>query len=334
MTTTLSSPQTGVCPARIGRIHKAAADILELEVELEQARGSSRPDYSAGAHVDLHLPNGLVRQYSLVSTCDEPHYRVAVALSPASRGGSAYIHAHLQQGQAVQVSVHRNNFPLRDCPDPAVLIAGGIGITPIWSMVRELERRAQRWTLYYCARTAGQAAFLAPLQALLASSAQGELITVFDHEPLQKPLALERVFETHGRQARYYCCGPAGMLDAFLAAAQRAGVPAERAHIERFAPTPVEEQGVQESTGFEIELRNGAVHHVAGHQSILDVLIQAGLNPMYSCKEGICGSCETRVLGGIPDHRDSLLSQQEQASNKTMLICVSRCKGSRLVLDI
>ncbi len=331
MTTTHLSPQTGMYPARIGRIRKLASDILELEVELEQGDAPSRPVYSAGAHVDLHLPNGQVRQYSLVSSCDERHYRVAVALSPISRGGSAYIHAHLQAGQVVQVSEPRNNFPLRDCRDHAVLIAGGIGITPIWSMVQELERRGQRWTLYYCARTAQQAAFLAPLQALLASSAQGELITVFDHEPRQSPLALERVFEAHGRQARYYCCGPAGMLDGFLAAAQRAGVPTERAHIERFAASPV---CGQENIGFEVELRNGAIHQVAGHQSILDVLIEAGLNPMYSCKEGICGSCETRVLEGTPDHRDSLLSQQEHASNKTMLICVSRCKDSRLVLDI
>lgn len=329
MTMTLSAPMVGIHPARVSRIHKVAAEVLELELEL--ADPDALPAYSAGAHIDVHLPNGLVRQYSLVSSCDENTYRIAVALSKTSRGGSAYIHGQLQTGQTVHVSLPRNNFPLRDCRDTAVLVAGGIGITPIWSMVQELEKRGQRWVLYYCARTAGHAAFLDSIQALAKSHAHGELFTVFDQEPPHESLSLARVFSTHGRQARYYCCGPSGMLDAFVAAAQAADVPLDRAHIERFSAEPM--QG-QVNAGFDVELRNGAVLHVAADQSILDVLIEAGLNPMYSCKEGICGSCETRVLGGIPDHRDSLLSEAEQAGNKTMLICVSRCKEGRLLLDI
>ncbi len=143
MTMTLSAPMVGIHPARVSRIHKVAAEVLELELEL--ASPDALPAYSAGAHIDVHLPNGLVRQYSLVSSCDENTYRIAVARSKTSRGGgSAYIHGQLQTGQTVHVSLPRNNFPLRDCRDTAVLVAGGIGITPIWSMVQELEKRGQR----------------------------------------------------------------------------------------------------------------------------------------------------------------------------------------------
>lgn len=332
MTTTLLAPLLGTYTARIQHIRQAAAQVLELELQVLQQEDIALAA-SAGAHIDVHLPNGVVRQYSLLGPCTNGVYRIGVALSPSSRGGSEYIHQSLSTGQELQVSLPRNNFPLQPCSDTAVLVAGGIGITPIWSMVQELEARAQPWVLYYCARSAEHAAFLTEIQTLAEASRYGTLYTVFDQYPPYQPLNLNALFAVHGLVARYYCCGPAGMLDAFVAAVQQAGVPESRAHIERFAAVAGITQG-QEDSGFEVELRDGSVHVVAPDQTILDVLIEAGVGPMYSCKEGICGSCETRVLGGTPDHRDSLLSAAEQASNKTMLICVSRCKEGRLLLDI
>jgi vanillate O-demethylase ferredoxin subunit len=304
-----------------------------VAIELATVSGAALPAFTAGAHIDLHLPAaGLVRQYSLCSDPrDASRYVVAVALDAASRGGSRHVHEQVRAGQVIDVGVPRNNFPLVEDAPASVLVAGGIGVTPLVAMARRLSALGRPWLLYLCARTPERAAFLKDLMAL----PHGRVVPVFDGVPGVASLDLARVVEGAPAGAHFYCCGPAPLMRAFGDATR--GLDAARVHTEWFAaPVAAPDAADDHRDGaFEVKLhRSGRVVAVSSKESILEALERCGVPAMSSCRDGVCGTCEVKVLSGTPDHRDFVLSEAERASGKTMLPCVSRCIGSELVLDL
>ncbi len=317
-----------------------AADTLEVRLasityeaqginsyELRPLGDRQLPPFSAGAHVDLHLPNGLVRSYSLVNSQNERHrYVIAVNLGTPSRGGSRFMHDSVRVGERLTIGTPRNNFQLAESASRSVLIAGGIGITPLWCMIQRLEELGRAWTLHYCTRTRERAAFLNRLAALTHRNA--DLHLHFDGEPGGRMVDIQSIVAQAPADAHLYCCGPLPMLAAFERAA--ASRPAERVHVEYFAAKEPPAAG-----GFTVVLaRAGRSVAVPPGKSILDALLEAGIAHPYSCREGVCGTCETNVIEGVPDHRDLVLTRAEQAAGRTMMICCSGCKGERLVLDL
>ncbi|WP_028222845.1 PDR/VanB family oxidoreductase [Paraburkholderia oxyphila] len=313
-------------------------EVRAMRVEAETVRSfelwpvaGELPPFGAGAHIDVHLPNGIVRQYSLTNPQERHCYVIGVNRDAASRGGSVHMHDALALGSRLTISTPRNHFPLDEAAGHSVLVAGGIGITPLLAMARRLTAVGRRWDLYYCARTARRAAFLPELRALADAHSGGTLHCVFDGEPGGAPLDLGSVLARHGAEADYYCCGPTALMDAFTAAL--ASVPPVRVHTEYFkAPEP---SSAAHGEAFTVRLeRQQKSFVVPPERSILDVLEAHGVPVMCSCREGVCGTCETAVIAGEPDHRDHVLSPDERAANRTMMICVSRCKGDWLALDI
>ena len=299
---------------------EAAADGVAL-LTLRRGDGGDLPEWEPGAHVDLSLGTGVVRQYSL---CGDPAERavwqVAVLREPDGRGGSAHVHDVLAVGDAVPARGPRNHFPLVPAPE-YLFVAGGIGITPIRPMLAAAEAAGADWRLVYGGRTRSSMAFRD-----LAERHPGrvELRPQDETGLLDLPAILDGA-------AAVYCCGP----EPLLAAVEQecAGRPGVTLHLERFAPKPGTADGPQEA--FEVELAgSGQVVAVPAGRSVLDALDDAGVTVLSSCREGTCGTCETAVLDGVPDHRDSLLTAEEQVANETMLICVSRSRSSRLVLDL
>lgn len=300
-----------------------------VSVELRPADGGEFPPFDAGAHIDLHLPNGLIRNYSLVNPAGERgRYVIGVLRDRASRGGSRYVHETLRVGQRLPISPPRNNFPLHEDAPSSVLIAGGIGITPILCMARRLQALGRPFELVLFARSRASAAFLDEVHAL------GVPLTLhFDDEqggPPDLPGLLARC--EAGAGAHYYACGPAVMLDAFEKACADLGY--THAHIERFAP--VEVKASADALGeYRVELaRSGKVIAITPQKSLLQTLLDEGVDVPYSCSEGVCGTCETKVLEGQPDHRDSVLSAKEREGNRCMMVCVSGSRSERLVLDL
>jgi tetrachlorobenzoquinone reductase len=286
--------------------------------------GKPLPAYQPGAHIDLHLPNGLVRQYSLIKAEPDPaSYSVGIKRDPASRGGSRYIHDELRVGKTLKISAPRNNFALVENADHVVLFAGGIGITPIWCMVQRLEKLGRSWQLHYACRSRADMAFLSALEAMTSSRFH------FDDESEGKFLDVAAIIGTAPKTAHLYCCGPTPMLQAFETAT--ANWPREQIHIEYFTP----KQEAAKTGGFVVELaRSGKEFTIPEGKSILQVLLDAGVDVDYSCELGICGACEQRVISGVPDHRDAILTEEEQASNTKVMICCAGCKSERLVLDL
>ncbi len=312
---------------RIKRISFEAESINSYE--LVAPGGGDLASFTAGSHVDLHLPNGMIRSYSLVNDQRERHrYVVAVNKDAASRGGSAFIHETLHAGDIITISRPRNNFVLQENVPHSVLIAGGIGITPLLAMIRRLQALGRSWELFYAARTPAVAAFLDELDAL-RSGAPGNVNLHFDQEPSGRMFDLAAIVDAAPADSHLYCCGPAPMLEAFEAAT--AGRPAAQVHVEYFK---AKDKPAAEG-GFEVKLaRSGRTIFVEPGKTILNALLDAGLAVSYACTEGVCGTCETRVIDGLPDHRDLFLGKEEQAANTTMMICCSGSKSRTLVLDL
>lgn len=295
-----------------------------LVIALTDPQGEALERWEPGAHVDIRLPDGEIRQYSLCGDPDDLRsWRVAVLREENSRGGSRYIHERVMTGSEITVGQPRNNFPLVDGASYR-LLAGGIGITPFLPMVRELARRGADWQLYYGGRTRSRMAFLPELAAypdrvhLLPEDSAGRL-----------PVA--DIVAGLDDNSRLYCCGPEGLLAAVEKAFADRGVGS--LHLERFRARPQDD--AEEQRGFEVLLaRSGRLVRVGARQSLLDALDRAGLDVPSSCREGTCASCETPVLDGEVDHRDSVLSEDERASGDTMMICVSRARSERLTLDL
>ena len=299
--------------------------------EFESVSGYDLPPFTAGAHIDLHLSNGLVRSYSLCNSPDDHHrYVIAINKDARSRGGSRLIHETLRVGDRLKITTPTNNFPLVEDAKHVVLIAGGIGITAIYGMILRLEQLGGSWELHYSARVPEMCAFKKQLEMLEACK-PGRVHFNFDHLPGGKVLDLDSLIGKLPFEAHYYCCGPSPMLRAFEDACVSAGIPSERTHTEYF--TAKEAPSVE--GGFTVVLqRSGKAVQVSSGNTILDALLANGVAVPYSCMQGVCATCETRVIDGIPDHRDSVLSPEEQASNKTMMICCSGSKSKTLVLDI
>ena len=289
------------------------------------------PAVEAGAHIDLHLGNGLVRSYSLVNPGETRRYAVAVLNDRHSRGGSRFVHEQLRVGQTIAIGAPRNHFRLDEAAPRSVLLAGGIGITPVYAMLRRLAALGREAQLVYCARSRSEAAFLAEIEALVEThDSRLSLRCHFDNEQGGPP-DLERLLADHPPGTHFYCCGPGPMLDAYERACERLGQ--QNVHLERFAATPTTAPAIPAS-GYTVELRrSGRTVQVPPGVTLLDALIEAGLSPDHSCREGVCGACETKVISGDIDHRDQLLSKQERAANKSMMICVSSCRSGCLVLD-
>jgi ferredoxin-NADP reductase len=304
-----------------------AADVISVELHPEP--GSTFPPFEAGAHIDLNLPNGITRSYSLCNpSSDKDRYVVAVLRDRASRGGSACVHQDLRIGMRLPISVPLNNFALHEDAAHSVLIAGGIGVTPILCMARRLKQLGKSFEVMYFARSRRDAAFVAELQALGVP-----LHLHFDGEaggpPDLRALLAQRAPDA---QTHHYACGPAVMLDAFEKLCAELGH--TNAHIERFSAVEVAASADARSSYTVLLKRSGRSIEVTPEKSLLDTLLAAGVQVEHSCCEGVCGSCETRVLEGEPDHRDSVLSAKERAANKIMMVCVSGCKSRSLTLDL
>jgi ferredoxin-NADP reductase len=300
-----------------------------IRVDLRPMAGETLPPFEAGAHIDLHLPGGLVRSYSLANDSREHHrYVLGILKDPASRGGSRAVHEQLRVGMVLNISAPRNHFPLHEDAAHSVLIAGGIGITPILSMARRLTALNRSYELVYLARSRAAAAFIPDIAALA-----GQVHWHFDDEAGSPP-DLQALLAARAPQGNthYYACGPARMLDVFEKSCAQLGY--AQAHTERFAAVEVKAADDARQQ-FTVELRQSGKTFAVGPDTTLHkALLAIGANVPFSCEEGICGACETRVLEGTPDHRDMVLSSAEHAANQVMMVCVSGCKSERLVLDL
>lgn len=313
--------------AWVHTLRHEADDIIS--VDLRPAPDVVFPAFAAGSHIDLHLPNGMVRSYSLCNNSQERHrYVVGVLKDRASRGGSRCVHEQLRVGMRITISEPRNLFALHEDATHSVLVAGGIGVTPVLCMARRLKDLGKSFEFLYFARSRKSAAFVTEIEAL------GVPVTWhFDDErggpPDLKALLGKRPVTA---SEHYYACGPAVMLDNFEKTCAALGH--ANAHIERF--TAVEVAAADDAkTTFTVELRrSGQMFEVTPDTTLHKRLIEIKADVPFSCEEGICGSCETKVLEGVPDHRDMVLTDAERAANKAMMVCVSGCKSDRLVLDI
>ncbi|MEV0078985.1 PDR/VanB family oxidoreductase [Nocardia neocaledoniensis] len=289
---------------------------------LAAADGGDLPSWTPGAHIDVAVGESGVRQYSLCGDpADRDRWRIAILHEPAGRGGSAHLHRTALPGSMLSVSLPRNNFELGTAPE-YTFVAGGIGITPILPMIAAADRAGARWTLHYGARTKAHMAFADvltgryPAVNLVPQDVSGLL-------PIADILAASP-------GAAVYCCGPEPLLAAVEAEGQRQGM---TVRTERFVPRAVDRTGPD--AAFEIQLaQTGRTLRIAPDRSIVDVLESAGVPVITSCREGTCGSCETPVLDGEIDHRDSLLTAEERESGKTMILCVSRAHSEVLILDL
>lgn len=306
--------------AVVARVRVAADDVVELT--LAAADGSPLPPWTPGAHVDLILGEDLVRQYSLCSSpADEAAYQVAVLKTPDSRGGSVAVH-NLVEGQPLRIRGPRNNFALA----PArryVFIAGGIGITPMLPMIEAAVATGADWTLHYGGRSRASMAFLDQL------ATYGERVDLVPQDE-RGILDLANILANPDPDTLVYVCGPEPLLAACEAGCE--SWPSGALHLERFTPKVVERDG--DDASFELVLqRSGITVTVGPDQTVFDAIRAAGVSILGSCLEGVCGTCETGVLEGEIDHRDSVLDPDEQEAMDTMMVCVSRGCGPRLVLD-
>lgn len=306
----------------VGRREEIADGVVSLWLEATTA--VPLPTWDPGAHIDLVLPNGLVRQYSLCGDpADQRAWRIGVLREPASRGGSAYVHERLFVGTRVLTRGPRNHFRLEDSPG-YVFIAGGIGITPLVPMMAAATAGGAEWSLHYGGRTASSMAFADELRARY-----GDRVFVRPQDEFGL-LDLPSVIGTPAPDTTIYCCGPAPLLDAVTAPA--AAWPDEALHVERFTALPRDDAA---NTAFTVRLaRSGLIVKVDVETSVLEALAHAGAAVLSSCEDGICGTCITPVLSGKPDHRDSALSAAERESGTCMAVCVSRTTDPLLVLDL
>tara|TARA_R110000772_G_scaffold268582_1_gene396590 strand:+ start:1484 stop:3691 length:2208 start_codon:yes stop_codon:yes gene_type:complete len=297
-------------------------------LEFAAPSGAKLPAYEAGAHIDVEIGSNLVRQYSL---CDDPStsetYRIAVLREPESRGGSIAVHDNINIGSKVRISQPRNFFELADGAHHSVLLAGGIGITPILAMAHKLKSTDRSFELHYASRSRDRMAFFEEIfQTHLADQAEAH----FDDGPEEQRFNAEAILRAAPNGAHLYCCGPAGFIDYVVATAESLGWSEECVHVERFSATPI-----IEGAPFDVvAARSGRTFHVPCDKSIMQVLYEAGIKVPSSCHSGVCATCVTNVVSGVPEHRDMVLTPQQRADNSVIAVCCSRSKTDRLVLDI
>jgi ferredoxin-NADP reductase len=316
-------------------VHETEADLVVkrrdevadgvISLTLAHPDGNELPGWTPGAHIDLLLDESLVRQYSLCSNPADPSsWRVGVLLAPDSRGGSQRVHEKLSEGTSVRVRGPRNHFALVSAPR-YIFIGGGIGITPLLPMIASAEAGGREWSLVYGGRHRGSMAFLDEL------AAYGDKVTVWPQDD-KGLLDLEAILGTPKEETLVYSCGPEALLSAVEQAC--ADWPAGSLHIERFAPKEVEASPDALDTFEVVCQRSGVTVTIGPDDSILEVLEEQDVDVLGSCYEGTCGTCQAAVIEGVPDHRDSVLTDAEKESGEVMMLCVSRSRSERLVLDI
>lgn len=302
----------------------AATDVTALELA---PLAGQLPTFQPGAHIDLHLPNGLIRQYSLTNGPGEQQsYIIAAKREPDSRGGSSAIADDVRPGDVLAISEPRNNFPLRRDAVRTILVAGGIGLTPLLSMAKALQRSRLPFELHVFARSPSHAPFAEDLTALGAA-----VVRHLGRTPAETEADIRALAGPFKFAHQLYVCGPGPMLETVRSAARQLGWPDEAVHFEYFANT----HPIDTSSSFTVELARSALTlEVPAGKSILEVMRDNGLEAPSSCEQGACGTCMTRILEGTPDHQDVYLNDTERAANTVMMTCVSRARSSRLVLDI
>jgi vanillate O-demethylase ferredoxin subunit len=291
---------------------------------------SDLPPFEAGSHIDVHLPGGLVRQYSLHDLPSEPaRYRIGVLRDAQSRGGSAALVDRVKAGDELDISIPRNHFALDKSAERSILLAGGIGITPILCMAEQLALEGRAFELHYSGRTMRRMAFL---ERLRASAYAGAVHVHVDDGPQEQLLDTAAVIGPPNADTHLYVCGPTGFMDHILETARGLGWSEPQLHREYFAAAPIDHS----SDGpFEIEIRSsGAVIRVDADKSAADALRDRGISIAVSCEQGVCGTCVTRVLAGVPDHRDLYMTDTEHEQNDCFTPCCSRARTPRLVLDL
>jgi vanillate O-demethylase ferredoxin subunit len=313
---------------RVAAKTQEAKDICTLE--LVAADGSVLPAFTAGSHIDVHIPGSLTRQYSLCNAPLETHrYVIGVLRDAASRGGSVAMHDAVQAGSELQISHPKNHFELAGEARRSLLLAGGIGVTPLLSMAEALSAQGAPFEMHYCSRSKERTAFVERIQ----SSAFGAHVHLhFDDGDAAQKLDIPGLLSAPKIDQHLYVCGPKGFMDVVLNTAKAAGWPAAQLHSEFFA---AEVQSLESDGSFEVELSgSGQVVVVAKDQTVVQALVAAGVDVPTACEQGVCGTCLTRVVSGTPDHRDQYLTDDEHAANDQFLPCCSRSLSPRLVIAL
>jgi len=297
--------------------------------ELALADGAPLPAFSAGSHIDVQVPGGLTRQYSLCNDSGEQHrYRIAVLRDPASRGGSVAMHDAVREGDVIHISEPKNHFPLQHAAR-TLLFAGGIGVTPLLCMAQRLAAIDADFTLHYCTRSLERTAFRDEIAASLFA---GKVSFHFDAGAPEQKLNLDEVLATPDASTRLYVCGPTGFIDYVTGTAKAKGWNADQIHLEYFGAAPQDTSG---DKAFEVKIAStGRIVPVAADQSVVQALAAQGIEVLTSCEQGVCGTCITRVLDGECDHRDLYFTDEEKSKNDQFTPCCSRAKSRVLVLDL
>lgn len=312
---------------RVARKTREAESICSYE--LVALDGTALPPFEAGAHVDVHLGDQLVRQYSLCNAPGETHrYLIGVLRDAESRGGSRAMHDRIDTGSVLAISAPKNHFPLVEA-GRTLLLAGGIGVTPILAMAESLARQGAAFEMHYSARSPQRAAFR---ERIAASPFAAQVHFHYDSGDAAQQLDLGRVLAAPAPDTHVYVCGPQGFIGHVLDRATSFGWPAGQLHVEYFGAAAIDTGA---DRAFDVKLASsGKVVNVPAGRSVIQVLAEQGVAIPYSCEEGVCGTCLTRVLDGVPDHRDLYLTEEERAANDQFTPCCSRAKTAMLVLDV
>lgn len=297
--------------------------------ELVRTDGQALPPFEAGAHIDVHLAGNLIRQYSLCNAPGETHrYQIGVLRDVDSRGGSQAMHDHVDLGSVLQISAPKNHFPLVEA-QRTVLLAGGIGVTPILAMAESLAARGAAFEMHYCARSPEKAAFK---ERLATCGFAAQVQVHYDSGEAEQKLDLATLLAKPEAGTHVYVCGPQGFIEYVMNTAKAQGWPAAQLHVEYFSAAAVDTSG---DGSFEVKLASsGQTFTIPAGKTVIKILEEQGVVIPYSCEEGVCGTCLTRVIEGVPDHRDMYLTEEEQAANDQFTPCCSRAKTPVLVLDL
>ncbi len=314
---------------RVAKKRFEAEDIVSFE--FVAVNGAPLPPFSAGAHVDVYVLNGMIRQYSLCNSPSETHrYVIAVLRDPKSRGGSTYMHDAVYEGDLLSISAPRNHFPLVESASKSILIAGGIGVTPILCMAERLAQQSLPFEMHYCSRSLPRTAFV---DRVRQSAFADRVASHFDDGAPEQHFAIDAVLKSPEPSDHLYVCGPSGFLDYVLNSARRLGWPETNLHREYF--NAVSQIEITDLVSFDIEVAStGQVIAVPPEKTVVQALAEHGITIPVSCEQGVCGTCLTKVLAGEPFHRDMFLTDAEHARNDQFTPCCSRSKTARLVLDL
>ncbi len=306
-----------------------ADDICSFD--LVDPKGGALPPFEAGAHIDVHIGEGLIRQYSLCSDPRERHrYRIAVLRDANSRGGSVAMHDQVNEGDLIRISAPKNHFALDGAAPRSLLLAGGIGVTPIFAMAQTLSQQGAEFTMAYCTRSQARTAFY---EQILASTFSEQVSFYFDEGPRMQRLDIAGALDAVGPATHVYVCGPQGYIDAVVRTAREKGWPDSHIHFEYFGAAAA--PAAANDASFEVKIASsGRVYAIPENKTVVAALAEHGITIPISCEQGVCGTCVTAIVDGIPDHRDLYLTDDEHERNNQFTPCCSRAKSPMLVLDL